>query len=150
MVHTPRFFSSKCILFHNSKVFGSCIIHILYTGCAKIKKKNSGAKRLRNLWFSVYETNIHRFCSCFIYLILHSVAPIVDTTSFNDMEKLVYRIDIPGAFGQEVCSYEQYAESHPETLCLMNRLLLQELRAAPTAMLLGKLTPRPLIFLLQV
>jgi hypothetical protein len=32
-------------LFHNSKVFGSCIIHILYTGCAKIKK-NSGAKRL--------------------------------------------------------------------------------------------------------
>jgi len=23
-------------LFHNSNVFGSCIIHILYTGCAKI------------------------------------------------------------------------------------------------------------------
>ena len=32
------FFSSKCSLFHNSNVFGSCIIHILYTGCAKIKK----------------------------------------------------------------------------------------------------------------
>ena len=32
--------------FHNSNVFGSCIIHILYTGCAKIKKNNSGAKRL--------------------------------------------------------------------------------------------------------
>ena len=31
------FFSSKCSLFHNSNVFGSCIIHILYTGCAKIK-----------------------------------------------------------------------------------------------------------------
>jgi hypothetical protein len=27
-------------------LFGSCIIHILYTGCAKIKKNNSGAKRL--------------------------------------------------------------------------------------------------------
>ena len=27
-------------------MFGSCIIHILYTGCAKIKKNNSGAKRL--------------------------------------------------------------------------------------------------------
>jgi hypothetical protein len=28
-------------------LFGSCIIHILYTGCAKIKKKNnSGAKGL--------------------------------------------------------------------------------------------------------
>jgi len=30
------FFSSKGSLFHNSNVFGSCIIHILYTGCAKI------------------------------------------------------------------------------------------------------------------
>ena len=33
-----RFFSSKCSLFHNANLFGSCIIHILYTGCAKIKK----------------------------------------------------------------------------------------------------------------
>jgi len=46
MVYTLRFFSSKCSLFHNSNIFGSCIIHILYTVCAKIKKNNSGAKRL--------------------------------------------------------------------------------------------------------
>jgi hypothetical protein len=39
MVYTLRFSSSKCSLFHNSNVFGSCIIHILYTGFAKIKKK---------------------------------------------------------------------------------------------------------------
>jgi len=32
------FFSLKCSLFHNSNLFGSGIIHILYTGCAKIKK----------------------------------------------------------------------------------------------------------------
>ena len=39
--------SSKCSLFHNSNVFGSRIIRILYIGCAKIKKNNnSGAKRL--------------------------------------------------------------------------------------------------------
>jgi len=39
MVYTLRFFfTSKCSLFHNSNIFGSCIIHILYTGCAKIKK----------------------------------------------------------------------------------------------------------------
>ena len=39
MVHTLRFFfSSKCSLFHNSNVFGSCIIHILYTGVLKLKK----------------------------------------------------------------------------------------------------------------
>ena len=40
MVYTLCFFfSSKCSLFHNSNVFGSCVIHILYTWCAKIKKK---------------------------------------------------------------------------------------------------------------
>jgi len=37
---TLRFFpSSKSSLFYNSNVFGSCIVHILYTECAKIKKK---------------------------------------------------------------------------------------------------------------
>ena len=45
-LYSPNFFSSKCSLFHNANLFGSCIIHILYTGCAKIKKKNSGAKGL--------------------------------------------------------------------------------------------------------
>jgi hypothetical protein len=44
-IYSPVFFlSSKCSSFHNSNVFGSCIFHALYTGCAKIK--NSGAKRL--------------------------------------------------------------------------------------------------------
>ena len=38
-IYSPFFFSSKCSLLHNSNVFGSCIIHILYTVCAKIKKK---------------------------------------------------------------------------------------------------------------
>ena len=52
MLHTLHFFSSKCSLFHNANLFGPCIIHILYTGCAKIKKNNnnnnsnSGAKGL--------------------------------------------------------------------------------------------------------
>ena len=46
MVYTRLFFPSKCSLFHNSNVFSSCIINILYTGCAKIKKNNYGAKRL--------------------------------------------------------------------------------------------------------
>ena len=34
-IYSP-FFSSKCSLFHNSNIFGSCFIHILYTECAKI------------------------------------------------------------------------------------------------------------------
>ena len=45
MVYTLRFFPSKCNLFHNSNVFGSYIIHILYTGVLKLRN-NSGAKRL--------------------------------------------------------------------------------------------------------
>ena len=37
-LYSQFFFSSKCSLFHNANLFGSCIIHILYTECAKIKK----------------------------------------------------------------------------------------------------------------
>jgi hypothetical protein len=49
LLHTLRyFFSSKCRLFHKATFFGSCIIRILPTGCAKIKMPNSGAKRLRS------------------------------------------------------------------------------------------------------
>jgi len=33
--HSP-FFSSKCGLFHNATFYGSCIIRILHTECAKI------------------------------------------------------------------------------------------------------------------
>ena len=45
-LYSPFFFSSKCSLFHNANLFGYCIIHILYTGCAKIKINNSGVKGL--------------------------------------------------------------------------------------------------------
>ena len=48
MVYTLCFFvclqNAVCFII---LTFGSCIIHILYTGCAKIKKNNSDAKRLK-------------------------------------------------------------------------------------------------------
>ena len=37
------------LLFHNSNVFGSCISHISYTGCAKIKKKIIPAPKVNPL-----------------------------------------------------------------------------------------------------
>ena len=38
-IYSPFFFlSSKCSLFHNSNLFGSCFIHISYTGVLKFKK----------------------------------------------------------------------------------------------------------------
>jgi len=33
-LYSPFFFSSKCSLFHNANLCGSCIIHILHTECA--------------------------------------------------------------------------------------------------------------------
>ena len=48
-LYSPFSFSSKCSLFHNANFFGSCIIHILCTGCGKIKKKYSGAKGLKDI-----------------------------------------------------------------------------------------------------
>ena len=75
MVYTlPVFFFAKCSLFPNSNAFGYCIIHILFTVCAKIKKKYSGAKRLNMvytlLFFSLQNT------ACFIiltYLVPHFI-----------------------------------------------------------------------------
>ena len=46
-IYSP-FFSLQNAVCFIILTFGSCIIHILYTGCAKMKKKNnSGAKRLK-------------------------------------------------------------------------------------------------------
>ena len=39
MLHILRFFLFKMPLFHNAIFFGSCNIHILNTGRAKILKK---------------------------------------------------------------------------------------------------------------
>ena len=36
MLHTLRFFSSKCRLFYNATFFGSYMVHILRTECAEI------------------------------------------------------------------------------------------------------------------
>ena len=53
-LYSPFFLSSKCSLFHNANFFGSCIIQILYTGCAKIKINNSGPKWLTSVPCTFY------------------------------------------------------------------------------------------------
>ena len=64
MLYTLRFFfSSKCSLFHNAYLFGSCIIHILYTGCAKIKKKNPAPKGYSYVF--IFVNNFSRVTSGF-------------------------------------------------------------------------------------
>jgi len=49
MVYTLRFVSSKCSLFHNSNVFGSCIIHILY-----IYSRNIGTEYFKHGIYSPF------------------------------------------------------------------------------------------------
>ena len=68
MVCTLRFFSSKCSLFHNSNVFCSCIISILYTGCAKIKKNIFRRQKVNSL--------------SYIPLLLH--------TTFDELHPVIY------------------------------------------------------------
>jgi len=50
-------------------MFGSCIIHILYTECAKIKKNNSGAKRLKAFINTKININaVHFLCNYITYV----------------------------------------------------------------------------------
>ena len=58
MVYTLSFFLFK-MQFHNSNVFGSCIIHISYTRCAKTKKIIPAPKG-------------YKFCSVLIFYVLLS------------------------------------------------------------------------------
>ena len=38
-LYSPFFSLQNAVFFHNANLFGSCVIHILYTECAEIKKK---------------------------------------------------------------------------------------------------------------
>jgi hypothetical protein len=54
------FFSSKCHLFHNATFFGSCIIHILHTGCAKIKKTGTKGLMRRDVMADITDMDLRQ------------------------------------------------------------------------------------------
>ena len=80
MVYTLRFSPSKCSLFHNSNVFGSYIIHILYTGRAKIKKILNILNMVYTLRFFPSKCSLFRnsnvFCSYIIHILYTGRAKI--------------------------------------------------------------------------
>ena len=84
-VYSPFFSSSKCSLFHNSNVFGSCIIHILYTGCAKIYSTNISTEYFKHgiyspFFFSSKCSLFHNsFGSCIIHILYTECAKIYST-----------------------------------------------------------------------
>jgi len=58
MVYSLRFLSSKCSFFYNPNVFVFCIIHNLYTGVLKLKKKQFRRPKVnqldaRSFWFTI-------------------------------------------------------------------------------------------------
>jgi len=86
MVYSLRFFSlsSKCSLFHNSSVFGSCIIHILY-----IYSTNIGTEYFKHGIFSSFFLsskcslfhNSNVFGSCIIHILYTGCAKIKKNNS---------------------------------------------------------------------
>jgi len=79
-IYCPFFSSSKCSLFHNSNVFGSCIIHTLY-----IYSTNIGTEYFKHgvhcPFFSLSSKcslfhNSNVFSSCFINILYTGCAKI--------------------------------------------------------------------------
>ena len=80
------FFSSKCSLFHNPNLFGSCIIKILYTGVLKLKNiysTNIGTECFKHEIYSPFFPskcslfhNSNIFGSCIIHILYTGYAKI--------------------------------------------------------------------------
>ena len=79
-IYCAFFFSSKCSLFHNSKVFGSCFIHILYTECAKrcilyIYSTNIGTEYFKHFIYCPFFSLQNAVC----FIILTYLVPVLFT-----------------------------------------------------------------------
>jgi hypothetical protein len=70
MVYTLSFFPSKCSLFHNSNVFGSCIINILY-----IYPTNIGTEYIKHGIYSPFFSVQNAVC----FIILMYLVPVLLT-----------------------------------------------------------------------
>ena len=70
MVYTLRFSFPKSSLFHNSNVFGSCIIHILY-----IYSTNIGTEYFKNGIYSPFFPLQNAVC----FIILTYLVPVLFT-----------------------------------------------------------------------
>jgi len=96
-VYTLRFFfSSKCSLFHNSNIFGSSFIHILYTGCAKhfilyIYSKNTGTEYFEHGIYSPFFLSLQN-AVCFI--ILTYLVPLLFTFYIQSVLNISFYIFI--------------------------------------------------------
>ena len=79
MVYTLFFLSSKCSLFHNFNVFGSCIIHILY-----IYSTNIGTEYFKHGVYSPFFPLQNAVC----FIILTYLVPVLFTFYIQGVLKL--------------------------------------------------------------
>jgi len=83
------FFSSKWSLFHNSNIFGSCIIHTLYTECAKrcilyIYSTNIGSEYFKHGVYSPFFPLQNPVC----FIILTYLVPVLFTFYTQGVQNL--------------------------------------------------------------
>ena len=79
MLYTLRFFSSKCSLFHNANLFGSCIIHILYT-----YSTNIGTEYFKHALYSPFFSLQKAVC----FIMLTCLVPVLFTFYIQGVLKL--------------------------------------------------------------
>ena len=117
------FFSSKCSLFHNSNIFGSSIIHISYTGCAKIDPLTSNDTyrgrtaplNSKRCILHIYSTNIGTeyfkhgiYSPCFslqnavCFIILTYLVPVLFTFYIQSVLKIKKIIQAPKRLMQNI------------------------------------------------
>ena len=87
MLYNLHPLSSKCRLFRTATLFGFCITHILNTGCAKIWKKKSVAKRLNLISFmmipSPHALSVAIFTSNFLIISPAKIKLLVWKTTYT-------------------------------------------------------------------
>ena len=79
MVYTLHFSSSKCTLYHNSNVFGSCIIHISY-----IYSTNIGTEYIKHGIYSPFFPLQNAVC----FIILTYLVPVLFTFYIQGVLKI--------------------------------------------------------------
>ena len=88
MLHTLRFFSSKCRLFHDATFFGSCIIHILHTGVRQ--KLNVKFKVCKSVRHRTIQINHQSDATVFQFIILTFVYSSICFHSVGSLSGLHY------------------------------------------------------------
>jgi len=97
VIYFPFFFPSRCSLFHNSNVFGSCVIYILYTVCAKIKKKQHSSSKCSLF----YNSNL--FGSCIIHILFTGVLKLKNNSGTKRLN-MVYTLRFSFLFKMQFVS----------------------------------------------